>query len=118
MKEQGFVFRDARVIDYYAVLGVKPTATFDQIHNNYMELAKKCHPDVGGDANEMAAVNEAWLVLRDAGRRKAFDKRLNLLTKLKAHKCVDCKGTGRVTVGKGLRSMAKRCAACGGSGMQ
>lgn len=42
------------------VLGLKRTATKDEIRSKYRELAKKNHPDKGGDALEFAAITAAY----------------------------------------------------------
>lgn len=59
--------------DYYARLGVSPQATEREIKAAYRALAKKLHPDLGGDAARLAAVNEAADVLLDETRRGAYD---------------------------------------------
>jgi curved DNA-binding protein CbpA len=60
--------------DYYARLGVDPTASEKEIKLAYRSLAKKLHPDLGGDAAQLAAINEAADVLLDAKRREAYDR--------------------------------------------
>lgn len=59
--------------DPYATLGVSSDAASEQIKAAYHTLAKKHHPDAGGDVEVMAAVNRAYEVLSDPGRRQVFD---------------------------------------------
>ena len=55
--------------DHYAVLGVSPDANRSAIQAAYRDLARRHHPDFGGDGSKMAALNEAWSVLgRDETR--------------------------------------------------
>ena len=63
---------------YYEVLGVDPDATTDEIQRAYRVLARQHHPDVAPDADRatMAAINAAWAVLGDAGRRRTYDAAL------------------------------------------
>jgi hypothetical protein len=66
---------DSHQRDLYAVLGVAPSATADELRLAYRTAARAAHPDRHGDASaaRMAAVNEAWHVLGDPGRRAAYD---------------------------------------------
>jgi hypothetical protein len=52
--------------DPFAVLGVAPGAPLDEVTASYRELAKRWHPDRGGDASarRMAEINAAYDVLR------------------------------------------------------
>lgn len=55
-----------------------PDASADEIRAAYRRLAREVHPDrgVAGSSDRMAAVNEAWTVLRDPGRRAVYDASL------------------------------------------
>jgi len=46
-----------------AVLGLPPNATTQQIKRRYRELAKKNHPDRGGDPREMQRIIAAYQLL-------------------------------------------------------
>lgn len=59
--------------DPYKILGVAHDADRHTIQVAYRRLARRHHPDFGGDQELMAVVNEAWAVLGDASRREAFD---------------------------------------------
>jgi curved DNA-binding protein CbpA len=63
--------------DYYAVLQITSEATFDQVHTAYRSLAMRHHPDrnpAPGASAAMAAINEAYAVLSDPARRRAYDR--------------------------------------------
>ncbi len=59
--------------DYYEVLQVHPRAESEVIRAAYRVLARKYHPDHGGDPRRMIALNDAWDVLGDPSRRAAYD---------------------------------------------
>ena len=59
--------------DFYEVLQVHPRADAEVIRAAYRTLARKYHPDLGGDAGRMIALNDAWDVLGDPVRRAAYD---------------------------------------------
>ncbi|HVF44235.1 MAG TPA: J domain-containing protein [Pyrinomonadaceae bacterium] len=59
--------------DYYSVLGADGRDTREEIERRYKRLARRHHPDRGGDEEEMKALNEAWRVLGDADARRAYD---------------------------------------------
>jgi curved DNA-binding protein len=63
--------------NYYDIMGVARDASADQIKQAYRKLARKYHPDVSKEADAEARfkdVGEAYEVLRDAGRRAAYDQ--------------------------------------------
>jgi curved DNA-binding protein CbpA len=47
----------------YDVLGVSPDASQAEIRRAYLSLARRHHPDAGGDADDMRRLNEAWAAL-------------------------------------------------------
>jgi curved DNA-binding protein CbpA len=59
--------------DPYEVLQVHRRADPDVIHAAYRVLARKYHPDSGGDVAKMTAITEAWAILGDPARRSAYD---------------------------------------------
>ena len=59
--------------DLYEVLQVHPRAEAEVIRAAYRTLARKYHPDHGGDPGRMIALNDAWDVLGDPNRRAAYD---------------------------------------------
>ncbi len=67
---------------HYETLGVVDGAHPDDVRRAYLEQARRLHPDRWVDASpderldverRMQAVNEAWRVLGNAGRRLAYD---------------------------------------------
>ena len=64
--------------DYYATLGVKKTASADEIRKAFRKLARKYHPDVNpGDKTaeeKFKTLSEANDVLSDPKKRKIYDQ--------------------------------------------
>jgi len=82
------------LIDYYAILGVSPNATPEEIREAYIELAVKSHPDniyedkdykeLGEDPEHQLLVkkrfqqiNQAYFILSDPQRRQIYDTQYN-----------------------------------------
>jgi DnaJ-class molecular chaperone len=63
--------------DYYGLLGVSPDAAADIIKSAYRKKAAQYHPDRNPAADAAAKfreVQEAYEVLADTDRRKAYDE--------------------------------------------
>uniref|UniRef100_A0A7C9CFU7 J domain-containing protein n=1 Tax=Opuntia streptacantha TaxID=393608 RepID=A0A7C9CFU7_OPUST len=64
--------------DYYAVLGLTPDATQEQIKKAYYNCMKACHPDLSGDDPESTDfckfINEVYEVLSDPVQRRVYDE--------------------------------------------
>src|ERR1700756_1079984 len=64
--------------DYYGTLGVKKTASADEVRKAFRKLARKYHPDVNpGDKSaeeKFKALSEANDVLSDPKKRKIYDQ--------------------------------------------
>jgi molecular chaperone DnaJ len=63
--------------DYYSLLGIKKTATADEVRKAFRKLARKHHPDVNpGDKKaeeRFKEISEANDVLSDEKKRKVYD---------------------------------------------
>jgi DnaJ family protein A protein 2 len=57
----------------YRELGVETKATATEIKKAYRKLAREHHPDRGGDQEKFKAISNAYEVLSDPNRRKAYD---------------------------------------------
>lgn len=57
----------------YEVLGVKETATQEQIEAAYKKLIKQVHPDVGGNESLFRRVRHAYETLSNPSSRAAYD---------------------------------------------
>jgi hypothetical protein len=68
-------------LTFYDLLGISPAATPDEIQSAYRAVLVKVHPDISRldnlDTHRLAAaVNEAWLTLKDPEKRAVYDENL------------------------------------------
>ena len=64
---------------YYDILGLKATATQDEIKRAYRKKAMESHPDVNpspGASDAFVQVNEAYAILSDSTKRKVYNQKL------------------------------------------
>jgi len=61
--------------DYYTILGVKKTASPDEMKKAFYKLAHKYHPDKAeGDEAKFKEINEAYQTLSDSKKRAQYDQ--------------------------------------------
>ena len=64
--------------DYYEILGIKKSASEDEIKKAYRTLAKKYHPDKNKGnkeaENKFKEISEAYAVLSDKEKREQYDR--------------------------------------------
>tara|TARA_E500000081_G_C6106082_1_gene340115 strand:+ start:260 stop:1126 length:867 start_codon:yes stop_codon:yes gene_type:complete len=59
--------------NYYDILGVSEDASNDQIKKAFKDIAKKEHPDRGGDEARFKEANEAYDTLKSSQKRHDYD---------------------------------------------
>ena len=59
--------------NYYDILGVSEDASNEQIKRAFKDIAKKEHPDRGGDESKFKEANEAYDTLKDIKKRQEYD---------------------------------------------
>ncbi len=75
------MFWRANEKDYYAILQVDQKAEPEVIEAAYFRLSRKYHPDDSGNlatGHRMGDINEAYRVLSDPAKRRAYDLRRSL----------------------------------------
>ncbi len=68
-----------KFIDYYEILGVDPTAGFEQIKQAYRQRVKETHPDLNGNSEktkeEFLKIQLAYSVLSNPLERRKYNKK-------------------------------------------
>ena len=99
-------------VDYYCILKLAKDASPDQVHQAYRALARAHHPDRNPTPearSRMTLINEAFECLKDAEKRRAYDRRFSIAAPTELQRAVlaaadEVVGTSnwrRVTVGGG-----------------
>jgi len=70
-----------KTADYYQLLGIDPQAGAEEIRQAYLDKIRQWHPDRNPDCiaeaeEKTKLLNQAFFVLRDADRRKNYDRML------------------------------------------
>ena len=58
----------------WEILGLKEGASDKEIKKAFRDLAKKCHPDKGGDAEVFAEISKAFALIKTKDARKRFER--------------------------------------------
>ena len=85
VKKGKVVERMAATPDYYKTLGVPRTATADEIKKAFRKLARKHHPDAGGDEAKFKELNEAYEVLSQTTRSASSTTSTARRTRTRSH---------------------------------
>ena len=62
---------------HYDILGLPKSASADEVAKAYHKLAKRVHPDAGGNSALFRAVDEAYKTLSNPAARRAYDARIS-----------------------------------------
>lgn len=73
--------------DYYKILGLKSSASDQEVRRAYRVLARRYHPDVNpehADGEKFRAISDAYKVLSDPQKRSSFDAEFERKQKINA----------------------------------
>lgn len=100
---------------FYVMFGIANTFAPAELTAARRRLAAAFHPDKGGDAQEMAIINDAHATLEDPERHRLYRAQLRSSYPVQ---CRACRGEGQVYKSKGFRGRESRlCTVCGGAGL-
>jgi len=67
---------------YFAILGIPPNATVDEIRSAFRRLAKEFHPDYyTGDSKRFRDIQEAYAVLGNSRRRREYKQNIRKVSR-------------------------------------
>lgn len=96
----------------YAVLGISPTASLDDIKSAHRRGARQAHPDHQGSAERFREIQDAYTILADPKKRAAYDQeRRAWIHQIGAVECQGCGNANRITHRPGPGELV-RCAHC------
>jgi curved DNA-binding protein CbpA len=76
--------------NYFAILEITSNATPNEVHSAYRRLAKAFHPDrYRGGSEPFKQIQEAYSILGNPIKRKAYENRLTNVRVRKALQCSD-----------------------------
>jgi len=78
-----------QIKDYYKELGIPRNALKSEIKSAYRLLAKKYHPDTGGNNDKFLVIQLAWETLSDPQKKLIYDKNLSFQEKADSQRYED-----------------------------
>ena len=96
--------------DYYALLGLPREASERKMVDAYRKMVLTCHPDRTGspDSELFRKVQEAYKVLSDPGRRRAYDRQLGTEVPVRIVSRRDSSSSARNTIREVKRMSSPR----------
>lgn len=84
--------------NYYAILGVPPSARPEALKSAYRQAARETHPDHSGDRERFQQVQQAYAVLSDPKKRAEYDRARDIwMRQIGAVCCRMCGHANRIT---------------------
>lgn len=98
----------------WKTLGVHKQMTQEEVKAVYIKLARKHHPDMGGNKDKFSAITGAYRLISNKEELKKFMLQMQGVGK----ECVMCAGKGATFKQRSLTSrVATACNNCEGSGI-
>lgn len=99
----------------WKILGVHRQNTEEEVHEAYIKLARKYHPDVAKDnKQQFSIITGAYSLLKNAEDTEKFIAQLRAVGK----ECAPCKGQGATFKQRGMTGrVMSTCENCEGTGI-
>lgn len=86
------------MLNYYALLGVRPDASSEEVKSAYRQAVRQAHPDLHGEVEDFHQIQAAYTVLRDPAQRTRYDEaRRDWMRHMGAVGCASCGHANRIT---------------------